>query len=141
MPLSRTSLMVLALLGLLASISAMPMYRGRGRPLGGKYNNMGKGHGRETAGRSEAADTYIIVEKDSHGHYGKRSTMGKCESFLHSTMMNQGKTGSGIEKVAKVMNYSYVGIGFVAEMNEAAVDMVSKCTIIIIIKGLVHKTL
>lgn len=119
MSLSRAPLMALALLGLLASISAMPMYRGQGRPLGGKNNNMGKGHGRETA------DTYIIVEKESHGHFGKRSTMGNCESFLHSTMMNHGKTGSGIEKAAKVMNYTNVGIGFVAEMNEAAVDMVS----------------
>lgn len=128
MPLTRPTLVALALLGLLVSSSAMPMHRGQGRKLGQKHSNVGRGKGQERT------DTYIIVGKESSGgHVGKRSTMGECESFLHSSMMNQEtgtKTGPAMKKLPKVNNYTSVSIGFIAEMNEAAADMVSKCIIL-----------
>lgn len=124
MSLTRASLVALALLALLVSSFAMPVHQGRGKILGGMKENMGRGQG------GQGADTYIIVAKESNGQVGKRSTMGRCESFLHSSMMSQktiGESGSGTENFPMVMNYTSVGIGFVAEMNQVAADMVSKC--------------
>ena len=124
MSLTRASLVALALLALLVSSFAMPVYQGQGKALGGMKKKMGRGQ------VGQGADTYIIVAKESNGQVGKRSTMRKCESFLHSSMMSHetvGESGSGMEMFPKVMNYTSVGIGFVAEMNKAAADMVSKC--------------
>ena len=131
MSLSRTSLVAFGLLAILVASFAMPMHRasfarpmhrGQGLALGRTFNHKGRGQG-------EQAATYIIVGKESHEHISKRATMGLCESFLYSCMSSQeamNEISSEMEMVPVVKNYTSVGIGFVAEINEAAANMVSQ---------------
>ena len=124
MSLSRTSLVAFGLLAILVASFAMPMHRGQGLALGRTFNHKGRGQG-------EKAATYIIVGKESHEHISKRATMGLCESFLYSCMSSQeavNEISSEMEMVPVVKNYTSVGIGFVAEINEAAANMVSQFT-------------